>query len=226
MGPRRGGALGRPAGLLPALRPSARPAKPTGAEDPRARPNTLPVVSLAAYAALFALAAISWVGVPGTGESALIAAGVVASRHDVLLAPVLLCALAGGIVGGQIGYAIGRRAGRPLLGAAGPLASARRRALDRGEALFARHGRTAALLAPTWVSGATHLPVRTFSTWNAVAAAIWATVVGVGAFLVGPRIQDALNAFDDDSAIIVSAAIAAAGAVWLWRHARRRRAAG
>lgn len=183
-------------------------------------------MSLAAYTALFALAAISWIGVPGTGESALIAAGVVASRHDVLLAPVLLCALAGGIVGGQVGYAIGRRAGRPLLAADGPLVGARRRALDHGEALFARHGRLAALLAPTWVSGATRLPARTFAIWNAVAAATWATVVGVGAFLLGPRIQDALNAFDDDSAIIVAGAIAAAGAVWLWRHARRRGAAG
>lgn len=183
-------------------------------------------MTLAAYAALFALAAISWIGVPGTGESALIAAGVVASRHDVLLAPVLLCAFAGGVVGGQIGYAIGRRAGRPLLAAEGPLAGARRRALDHGETLFARYGRLAALLAPTWVSGATRLPVRTFSIWNAVAAAIWATVVGVGAFLVGPRIQDALNAFDDESAIIVAAAVACAGLVWLWRHTRRRSAAG
>ncbi len=180
------------------------------------------MVSLAAYAALFALAAVSWIGVPGTGESALIAAGIVASREDVVLPPVLLCALAGGIIGGQLGYLIGRRGGRRVLAADGPLAGQRRAALRRGEALFASHRRIAALLAPTWVSGVTRLPWQTFVIWNAVSAATWALVVGLGAFFLGPRIQDVLDTFDDSSALIVAGGVATALAVWVWRHARRR----
>ncbi len=181
-------------------------------------------MSLAAYAALFTLAAVSWIGVPGTGESALIAAGVVASRQDVVLVPVLICALAGGILGGQVGYAIGRRGGRRLLLRDGPLLALRRRTLERGEALFARYGRAAALLAPTWVSGVTRLRRRTFAVWNAVAAATWAVVVGLGAYLVGPRIQDVLDAFSNSSTMIVAGGVATAVAVWVWRHARRRAA--
>ena len=67
------------------------------------------------YYGLAAAAAASWIGVPGPGEPVLIAAGVLASRGKLDLATVLLVAWAGATVGGILGWAIGRKAGRSLL---------------------------------------------------------------------------------------------------------------
>ncbi len=76
---------------------------------------------------------------PGTGEGALVAAAVVASRGRLDIALVLALAWAGAVLGGIVGWAIGLKGGRPLVLGPGPLRRARRRALATGERVFGRH---------------------------------------------------------------------------------------
>ncbi|MEU9716386.1 DedA family protein [Streptomyces sp. NPDC047976] len=55
-------------------------------------------------------------GIPLPGEIILVSSALLASQHGQIDPVVLgLCAIAGAIIGDSIGYAIGRRGGKPLL---------------------------------------------------------------------------------------------------------------
>src|SRR3954451_22450347 len=73
------------------------------------------------YLALALLVGLESSGVPLPGETALIASGVLASRGDLSIELVILIAAAAAIVGDNVGYWIGRKGGRKLLTAKGPL---------------------------------------------------------------------------------------------------------
>jgi membrane protein DedA with SNARE-associated domain len=142
------------------------------------------------YAGIGLAAAASWAGVPGPGETLLIAGGILAARGRLDLLEVLVVAWIGAMLGGAAGWALGRRAGHALLAAPGPLREQRVAAIARGERFFARFGVLAVYVAPSWVAGSTGLSAARFIPANAVSAGIWAALVGVGAYAVGPPIAD------------------------------------
>ena len=114
------------------------------------------------YLGLGAASAASWAGVPGPGESVLIAEAVFAARHSLDISSVILVAWAGATVGGVVGWLAGLKGGRPLVTARGPLRSARIKAVARGEAVFARHPVLAIYLTPSWVAGIHRPPTSTY----------------------------------------------------------------
>ena len=142
------------------------------------------------YSGIGLAAAASWAGIPGPGEPALIAGAVLATRGRLDLLEVLVISWLGAMLGGVVGWAIGRRAGHALVSAPGPLHRQRLRALSRGERFFERFGVVAVYFAPAWVAGSIGLPGRRFLLANAAAAAVWSALVGGGAYLVGPHIGD------------------------------------
>src|SRR3954451_11166993 len=95
---------------------------------------------LGAYAALAAIIALECVGVPLPGETALIAAAVLARRGDLSLPAVVATAAVAAIAGDSVGYLAGRHAGRRLLAGTGALGRHGRMVRARGEPFFARHG--------------------------------------------------------------------------------------
>ena len=75
------------------------------------------------YLTVAGLAAITWFGVPGAGDAALVAAAIAAAggtgdNLDIRL--VLGAAFIGALVGGGIGYWVGSSGGRALILRAGP----------------------------------------------------------------------------------------------------------
>ncbi|MGP3998885.1 DedA family protein [Streptomyces sp. 8N706] len=76
--------------------------------------ETVPAVSI--YALVAAVIGLESLGIPLPGEIVLVSSALLASQHGEV-DPVILgaCATAGAIVGDSIGYAIGRRGGKPLL---------------------------------------------------------------------------------------------------------------
>ncbi|WP_055526282.1 DedA family protein [Streptomyces graminilatus] len=76
--------------------------------------ETIPAVSIYALVAL--VIGLESLGIPLPGEIVLVSAALLASQQGHIN-PVLLgaCASAGAIIGDSIGYAIGRKGGRPLL---------------------------------------------------------------------------------------------------------------
>ena len=92
------------------------------------------------YVALALLVGGESLGLLVPGETALLAAGVLARGGGLELGLLLPLAALAAIVGDNIGYLLGRRGGQVLLLGRGPLRDWRERALHRGERFFTRHG--------------------------------------------------------------------------------------
>lgn len=173
------------------------------------------------YVGLALASAASWVGLPGPGEPLLLAAGVLAAKHELDLASVLLVAWLSATAGGIAGWLIGLRAGRRLLTARGPLRWLRLRSLERGERLFERRPVLAIILTPSFLAGIHRVPSRRYQWVNAISAAVWTLVLGLGGYLVGPPVLDVLS---DGGAAVTAGVIAVAAVIVASEILRRRRA--
>ena len=173
------------------------------------------------YAGVALAAAASWLGVPGPGEPVLIAAAVYAARGKLDLLEVLLVAWAGAAAGGTAGWILGRRFGAALVDAPGPFRRQRAATAARGARFFERYGVLAVYLAPSWVAGSVAMRAVRFLPANAVAAAIWAVLVGLAAYAIGPSIAELIGDLGL-AGLLVLGAVVLAGALYA---ALRRRSA-
>jgi membrane protein DedA with SNARE-associated domain len=174
------------------------------------------------YVGLGAAAAASWAGVPGPGEAALIAAGILAAHHHLDIGSAVVVAWLGAVAGGTIGWLVGLRAGRTILAAPGPLRRARLAALERGDRFFERFGAVAVFLTPSWVAGIHGVGAARFLPANAVAALTWALVIGLGAFVAGPPVVEFVDDLGLVTAIVLAGLVIAAAAGALLIRPRRR----
>lgn len=162
-------------------------------QDPRIL-AFLEINARVAYWALFLLVATESSGFPLPGETALIAAGVLASDGKVAIELVIVIAAVAAILGDNIGYAIGRTGGRRLLERPGFLEVHRKRVIEHGEPFFERHGPKAVFLgrwigglriAAAWLAGINRMRWPTFLFWNALGGICWAISVGLIAYFLG-----------------------------------------
>ena len=177
---------------------------------------------------LFALVAAESSGVPLPGETALIAAGVLAAKGRFEIAHVVVVAAAAAIIGDNIGYGIGRTGGRRLLERDGFGEKHRRAILAKGEPFFAKHGPKAVFLgrwtaglriASAWLAGISRMHWQSFLFWNALGGIAWATSVGLLAFYLGPAVE---HGFKVAGIAGGSVAVAGVGVYLLWRRRRER----
>ncbi|MFF3608019.1 DedA family protein [Streptomyces sp. NPDC002463] len=76
--------------------------------------ETIPAVAV--YVLVAVVIGVESLGIPLPGEIVLVSSALLASQHGHIDPYVLgACATAGAIIGDSIGYAIGRKGGRPLL---------------------------------------------------------------------------------------------------------------
>src|SRR5690242_5904351 len=102
--------------------------------------NVEHLVETAGFPLLFVIVMGESSGVPIPGETALITAGILASRGKLQIEAVIALAAAGAIVGDNIGYLIGRKGGRWILERPGAFHRQRQEVLRVGEPFFERHG--------------------------------------------------------------------------------------
>jgi len=168
---------------------------------------------------LFAIVAGESAGVPLPGETALIAAAILAERGHYSIVEVIVVAALAAIVGDNVGYWIGRTGGRALLERWGPIKRYSERVLPPGERFFRKHGgktvfigRFVSVLRVTaaWLAGITHMPWWRFFIWNAAGGIAWATLVSLLAYYFGKAAADAVATYGIYAlvAIVVLAAIA------------------
>src|SRR3954447_5382063 len=172
-------------------------------------------------------------GLPLPGETALIAAAILASRGKLDIVAVIALAATAAIVGDNLGYLIGRRGGRRLLLRFPRLRPHAERLLTVGEPFFAKHGPKAVFLgrwfaglriAAAWLAGINRMRWPSFLFWNATGGIAWAVSVGVLAYALGHSAERVLK---------TAGAVGAGGVVlgglpafvWLRVRRRRRRAA-
>ncbi len=155
---------------------------------------------------LFLLVAVESAGVPLPGETALIAAAILArpEHHGPALLWVIVVAAAGAIVGDNVGYWLGRLGGRRLLARWQVTARYAERTLPPAERFFRRHGaktvfvgRFVALLRVTsaWLAGISRMHWWQFFAWNAAGGIVWATAIALTAYWAGKAVADAIGRY-------------------------------
>jgi membrane-associated protein len=190
----------------------------------------LDVAETIGYPLVFALIAIETMGVPVPGETALVTASIVASRGRLEIEVVIALAACAAILGDNVGFAIGRKLGRRVLTAPGPLMHHRRRVIAVGEPFFDRHGPKAVFLGrwvtglritAAWMAGVTKMSWPSFLFWNALGGIAWATSIGLLAYFVGHSAETIIHV----AGLGGAAAVVLGGvAVWFVLRARRGRA--
>jgi len=190
--------------------------------------NVEHLVKVSGYPLLFLLVMAETSGVPIPGETALIAASVLASQGTLQIELVIAIAAVAAILGDNIGYLIGRKGGRWLLERPGYFHQQRLQVLASGEPFFERHGPKAVFFGrfvlglrvwASWLAGATHMPWRSFVLWNALGGIAWAIVIGTAAYVLGSSAGNALEAFGLWGLV---ALVVAVMAFFAW-HRRARR---
>lgn len=189
-----------------------------------------PWLVLALVFALPALEASVFVGLVVPGEIAVLVGGVVAHGGGLPLWTVIIAAVAGAVVGDQVGFVVGRRYGQGLLGRL-PARVRRSGEVDRALSLVRRRGAWAVVLG-RWaaalralvpgVAGMSGMPRGRFTVANVTGGALWATTVAVLGFAAGASYR-ALERWLGMGSEAVLVVMALALVVWVLRG---RRAAG
>jgi membrane protein DedA with SNARE-associated domain len=178
---------------------------------------------------LFVLIAMESAGVPLPGETALIAAGVLAARGDMDIVEVIVVAAAAAIIGDNVGYWVGRLGGRRLLERWEPLERHASRVLPWSERFFKRHGaktiffgRFFAVLRVTaaWLAGISRMHWWRFFLWNAAGGICWAVLVGLVSYYLGRAAAEAINRYGLIAGVAIVALLVLGALVF--RFIRRR----
>jgi membrane protein DedA with SNARE-associated domain len=178
------------------------------------------------YLVVFLLVMIESIGVPVPGETALIGAALYAgSTGKLAIEWVIAVAIAGAIIGDNIGFTIGRYGGARLLLRYGHKIRLHEGRLKIGIWLFRRHGgkvvfwgRFVSILR-TWaafLAGANHMEWRRFLFFNASGGVVWATLFGIVYYVFGDAIRRLSTAIDIAFGV-VGAGLVVAFVIWTRR---------
>jgi membrane protein DedA with SNARE-associated domain len=177
--------------------------------------------------ALFLIVMLESGGVPLPGETALIAAGVFASRGRLDITAVIAIAAIAAIVGDNLGYWIGRTGGRRLLERSRRVSRFFERALPWSEDFFRRHGPKTIFLArffsvlrvtAAWMAGVSRMSWWTFFGWNAAGGICWALLVGLVSYYAGQAAADAISHYGLIGGVaLVAVALAGLVGFHFWR---------
>ncbi len=159
-----------------------------------------------AYLIVGAIIAVESMGIPLPGEIALVSAALLAASGTIDIWWVAAAASAGAIIGDSIGYAVGRRGGRPLLERLGrrfpkhlgpdQLARAER-TFDRYGVWAIFFGRFIALLRVLAgpLAGALRVPYPRFLAANAAGGIVWAGGTSLAIYSIGQAAERWLASF-------------------------------
>jgi membrane protein DedA with SNARE-associated domain len=177
---------------------------------------------------LFGVVCLESAGLWLPGETALIAAGVLAAKGHLSIAGVIAVAATAAIVGDNIGYWLGREGARRLIDRYARLRRYADRVLPPAERFFERHGGKAVFFARffgglrvtgAWMAGITRMDWWRFLAWNAAGGITWALGVGLLAYYAGKAAADALARYGVYAAIAGGVAVVLLiAALHLWRR--------
>jgi undecaprenyl-diphosphatase len=176
-----------------------------------------------------AVVGLESLGVPSPGETALILASVLASQGKLNVFAVLAIGIAAAIIGDNIGYWLGRKLGREVLEAPGPLQHRRKTVIAAGDRFFNKHGGKAVFLArwvalvrvaAAWLAGINKMQFSHFFAWNALGGITWATTVVLVGYFGGQAAADAITKYGLIAAVVLVAGIVVVVVVAKYRERR------
>ena len=129
------------------------------------------------------------------GDSLLVTAGILSAAGLLDIRWLIVCACAAAIIGDQVGYVIGRRAGEALVQRYGRF----RAHLERAHAFYEKYGNKTIVIArfvpivrtfvPA-VAGAAKMNYRRFVTYNVLGGLFWVLSTTLLGYLFGRTIPD------------------------------------
>ena len=171
-------------------------------------------------------------GIPVPGETALIAAALLAHDGQLQIVPLVAIAAAAAIIGDNVGFAIGRHGGRRLFLRPGPFHDRRLKVIEYGEPFFEKHGPKAVFLgrwvsglriASAWLAGMNKMSWPTFLFWNALGGICWAVGIGLAVYALGGVAERIISVAGPIAAGVTVVAIIAF-VVWRARVGKQYRA--
>jgi membrane protein DedA with SNARE-associated domain len=133
-------------------------------------------------------------GIPFPGELTLVAVAAYAGAGHLNIVLVIILAAVGAVAGGDLGYLIGRRGGRPFIEKLLSMFRLEVAHLAQAEMFFAHHGDKTILVGRfilglrSWASvfaGVAHMPFGRFQLYSVLGAVPWAVTWGVVGYLLG-----------------------------------------
>ncbi len=182
------------------------------------------------YWAVLFFVAIESTGIPFPGETMLLLAAIDAGiTHHLSILLVIVAAASGAILGDNIGFWVGREGGFRLLRRYGRYLHLNESRLKVGLYLFRKHGgkvvffgRFVAVLRAwaAFLAGTNRMPWPRFLLFNALGGISWATIYGLGGYLLGDNINR-LTGPVGIIFIVLAVLIIIASVVFVWRNERR-----
>ena len=178
-----------------------------------------------------AIIGLESMGIPSPGETALVAAAVLASQGKLEIWLVILIGVTSAILGDNIGYVLGRRYGRGVFTAPGPFMHHRVRAIRVGDKFFDRHGPKAVFVgrwialvrfATAWLAGINRMRFKLFFFWNALGGISWGVTYGLVGYFGG---KAAANVLAEAGIVGLVLLIVGPGVVYVIIKRRERRVA-
>lgn len=154
-------------------------------------------IELYGYIVVFLGVGIESTGIPFPGETMLVLAAVYSGSGHLQIPLVIACAAAGAIIGDNLGYWLGRTAGREAVVRYGKYVRLDPGKLSVAEDYFRRHGdktvfigRFVAVLRAwaAFLAGVNRMPWPRFLVFNAAGGICWATLYGVLGFELGKNL--------------------------------------
>jgi membrane protein DedA with SNARE-associated domain len=179
------------------------------------------------YLVVFAGVFLENAGLPVPGETALLAGAALAKFGHLSLFWVIVTAICAAILGDNLGFLIGRKAGRGLAERHGSKIGLTRARLAQFDRFFDRHGAKTVFIARfvtglrvfcAFLAGSSELEWRTFLFYNAMGAIVWSITIGAAGFLLAYS-WDTLEKWIGRTGLI---ALAAIGLVAVLALVRRR----
>lgn len=170
-------------------------------------------------------------GIPSPGETALVAAAVLASQGKLQIWLVIVIGIASAIIGDNIGYFLGRKVGREVIEAPGPFHKRRLMLIRIGDRFFEKHGgktvflgRWIALIrvAAAWLAGINEMKFSHFFLWNAFGGITWGITFGLVGYFGGRAAGRVLSTIGVVGAIVLGVVLVLG---YAYLKLRERRAA-
>ncbi len=168
-------------------------------------------------------------GLPLPGETVLFFASFLAYKGEYFRLPwVIAAGMASSAAGDNLGYLLGRKAGRRLIGHWRSVLHITDRDLAGGEDLMRRHGSLAIFLA-RWIwgfrimagplAGILEMEWMRFTIFNVLGAATWASTIACLGYLFGRFTT--IYEFFEKADLTLTVAVAVLSAYW-WHRYRRK----
>ncbi len=181
------------------------------------------------YWAIFGVVIVESFGIPAPGQAIIMAGALLASQGDFHIAPLLLTAWLAAVIGDNIGYGIGRFGGKRLVLRYGHYIGIREDHLARVEHFFDRFGGGIVITARFVdllrqlngvIAGLSGMQWWRFFAFNALGAALWVGVWGMGVYYLGHHMEGALILFKRFEPYLIGTVLAAIAALlfYLYRH--------